>query len=225
MDFEMETGFFVGPGNKLGDPITIDQAEEHIFGMVLMNDWSARDIQKWEYVPLGPFNGKNLGTAISPWVVTMDALAPFVRQGQAQDEPPILPYLKDSKPAAYDIKLHVELQPDGSDERFTLCRTNFLNMYWSMRQQLVHHSSTGCNMRPGDLLGSGTISGTTPDSFGSMLELCWKGTKPIELPNGQVRKFLADGDTVVMTGFCQGEGFRVGFGQCIGKVLPAHALN
>lgn len=224
-DFELETAFFVGPGNDLGEPIPIGEANDHIFGMVLMNDWSARDIQKWEYVPLGPFNGKNFGTTISPWVVTLDALAPFLRAGPSQDEPPILPYLTDSEPSAYDIKLEVSIRPDGSDEVFTLARTNFLNMYWSMKQQLVHHSVGGCNMRPGDLLGSGTISGTTPDSFGSLLELCWKGTKPIPLPNGQERKFLVDGDEVIITGHCQtDDGLRIGFGACAGKVLPAHPL-
>ena len=221
LDFELETAFFVGPGNKLGEPIPIEEANDHIFGMVLMNDWSARDIQKWEYVPLGPFNGKNFATTISPWIVTLDALEPFVRPASVQ-EPEVLPYLKDSSPAAYDIHLEVALQPEGSSEAYPLSHTNFLNMYWSMKQQLVHHAVGGCNMRPGDLLGSGTISGPTPDSYGSMLELCWKGTKPIPLPNGQERRFLVDGDTVIMTGYCQSEdGLRIGFGSCIGKVLPA----
>ena len=186
-----------------------------------MNDWSARDIQKWEYVPLGPFNGKNFATTISPWVVTLAALQPFLRPGPVQ-EPEVLPYLQDAEPSAYDIHLEVAIQPEGAESPFTLAKTNFLNMYWSMKQQLTHHASGGCNMRPGDLLGSGTISGPTPDSFGSMLELCWKGTKPIPLPNGQERRFLVDGDTVIMRGYgLREDGLRIGFGSCSGKILPS----
>mmetsp|Transcript_31465 Transcript_31465/g.88269 ORF Transcript_31465/g.88269 Transcript_31465/m.88269 type:complete len:424 (+) Transcript_31465:60-1331(+) len=220
MDFELEMAFFVGPSNNLGERIKLENADDHIFGVVVMNDWSARDIQKWEYVPLGPFGAKNFGTSISPWIVTLEALEPFRQQGPAQEDPPVLPYLKDDKPGAYDIHLSAAIQtPKGGP--FVVAESNLKHMYWSMRQQLVHHSVTGCNMQSGDLLGSGTISGPTEDSYGSMLEICWKGTKPKELPNGEVRKFLQDGDTVVLDGFCQGDGYRIGFGKCVGKVLPA----
>lgn len=219
LDFELEMAFFVGPGNELGKRISIDDADNHIFGMVLMNDWSARDIQKWEYEPLGPFNAKNFGTTISPWVVTTLALEPFLVQGEPQ-EPAVLDYLKDSSPAFYDIKLQVALKMEDSTTA-VLCDSNARYLYWSNKQQLAHHTVTGCNMRPGDLLASGTISGPTEGSYGSMLELCWRGTKPISLPNGQTRKFLQDGDEVVITGHCQGEGYRVGFGEARGKVLPA----
>ena len=219
-DFELEMAFFVGPGNELGKRITIDKAEDHIFGVVLMNDWSARDIQKWEYQPLGPFGAKNWATTISPWVVTLEALEPFRVAGPKQDEPLPLEYLRDDSPSAYDINLEVALQAPGA-EPFVVCRSNFKYMYWTMKQQLTHHSVTGCNMGAGDLLGSGTISGPTPDSYGSMLEICWKGTNPLTLPNGEQRKFINDGDVVIMRGYCQGNGFRVGFGECVGKLLPA----
>eukprot|EP00007_Cunea_sp_BSH-02190019_P002367 CAMPEP_0174233490 /NCGR_PEP_ID=MMETSP0417-20130205/3510_1 /TAXON_ID=242541 /ORGANISM="Mayorella sp, Strain BSH-02190019" /LENGTH=431 /DNA_ID=CAMNT_0015311707 /DNA_START=67 /DNA_END=1362 /DNA_ORIENTATION=- len=221
LDFELEMAFFVGAGNKLGHPITMEDAENHIFGMVVMNDWSARDIQKWEYVPLGPFLGKNWATSISPWVVTMEALEPFRVQGPAQDEPKPLPYLQQVKPSAYDIDLTVEIIPDGSSDTNVVTRSNFKHLYWPAVSQLVHHSVSGCNMRPGDLLGSGTISGPTEDSRGSMLEISWKGTTPITLKDGTQRKFLLDGDTVVMRGFCQKDGLRIGFGSVSSKVLPA----
>uniref|UniRef100_A0A8C8YTZ7 Fumarylacetoacetase n=1 Tax=Prolemur simus TaxID=1328070 RepID=A0A8C8YTZ7_PROSS len=217
LDLELEMAFFVGPGNRLGEPIPISRAHEHIFGMVLMNDWSARDIQKWEYVPLGPFLGKSFGTTISPWVVPMDALLPFAVRGPEQDPQP-LPYLRHDRPYAFDINLSVALKAAGCAQRPPLCPQH---MYWTMLQQLTHHSVNGCNLRPGDLLASGTISGPEPESFGSMLELSWRGTKAIELGNGQTRKFLLDGDEVIITGHCQGDGYRVGFGQCTGKVLPA----
>ncbi|XP_033725969.1 fumarylacetoacetase-like [Pecten maximus] len=220
LDFELEMAFFTGPANKLGEPITMDNAEDHIFGMVLMNDWSARDIQKWEYVPLGPFLGKNFGTTISPWVVSMDALKPFTVPNMAQSPDP-LPYLQHEEPYSYDINLEVKLKCEGLSQPHVLCRSNFKNMYWTMKQQLVHHTVTGCNTNPGDLLASGTISGKTPDSFGSMLELCWKGTKPIDLGGGLTRKFLQDSDEVIMSGWCENDGVRVGFGTCTGKVLPA----
>jgi len=222
LDFELEMAFFVGPGNELGDRIPIEQAEDHIFGVVVMNDWSARDIQKWEYVPLGPFTAKNFATTISPWVVTMEALEPFRSKSlYPQTEPEPLPYLKDDSAASYDIKLEVNLQSAKMDKPTTICRSNALHLYWTMKQQLVHHAVTGCNMCPGDLLGSGTISGPTPDSYGSMLEICWKGTKPLTLPSGEERRFLADGDTVTLVGYCQGEGYRIGFGECAGQILPA----
>lgn len=223
MDFELEMAFFVGPGNQLGDPISIENAHEHIFGMVLMNDWSARDIQKWEYVPLGPFLAKNMGTTISPWVVTMEALSPFAVDNYVQDPEPF-PYLKHDDKYTYDIQLEVGIKPEGSDHVGTVCRSNFRYMYWTMKQQLSHHTVTGCNVRPGDLLASGTISGPAEDSFGSMLELSWRGSKTVDIGNGASRKFIQDGDEVVMNGFCQGDGYKVGFGKCTGKVLPAHPM-
>uniref|UniRef100_H2NP00 Fumarylacetoacetase n=2 Tax=Pongo abelii TaxID=9601 RepID=H2NP00_PONAB len=220
LDMELEMAFFVGPGNRLGEPIPISKAHEHIFGMVLMNDWSARDIQKWEYVPLGPFLGKSFGTTISPWVVPMEALMPFAVPNPKQDPRP-LPYLCHDEPYTFDINLSVNLKGEGMSQAATICKSNFKYMYWTMLQQLTHHSVNGCNLQPGDLLASGTISGPEPENFGSMLELSWKGTKPIDLGNGQTRKFLLDGDEVIITGYCQGDGYRVGFGQCAGKVLPA----
>ena len=224
MDFELEMGMFVGPGNKLGDPLKIESADEHVFGFVLMNDWSARDIQKFEYVPLGPFTGKNVGTSISPWVVTTAALNPFkCKTSAGVQNPEPLPYLQDPDYRSYDIQLKVELKNEKDvPNPVVLSRSNFKYMYWNHRQQLVHHTVTGCNMRPGDLLGSGTISGTERSMFGSMLEISWKGTNPFDCGNGVQRKFLADGDEVIMSGFCQGEGYKVGFGTCSGKILPAH---
>ena len=221
MDFELEMGFFVGPGNALGEPIPIAEAAEHIFGMVLVNDWSARDIQKWEYVPLGPFLGKNFGTSISPWVVTMDALEPFRCAGPAQDDPEPLDYLKNTGNCAYDIPLEVLLQTERMDAPETIATSNFKYMYWSICQQLAHHTVNGCNAQPGDLLGSGTISGPDKHERGSMLELSWRGTETVELSNGETRKFLADGDTVVMRGHCEADGIRIGFGEVSGKLLAA----
>jgi fumarylacetoacetase len=221
MDFELEMGFFVGPGNALGEPIPIDEAAEHIFGMVLVNDWSARDIQKWEYVPLGPFLGKNFGTSISPWVVTMEAIEPFRCAGPTQDDPEPLDYLKNPGDCAYDISLEVLLQSEKMDAPETIATSNFKYMYWSICQQLAHHTSGGCNAQPGDLLGSGTISGPDKHERGSMLELSWRGTETIELANGEERKFLADGDTVLMRGHCEADGIRIGFGEVSGKLLPA----
>ncbi|KAB0405116.1 hypothetical protein E2I00_016437 [Balaenoptera physalus] len=220
INFSPCQAFFVGPGNKFGEPIPISKAHEHIFGMVLMNDWSARDIQKWEYVPLGPFLGKSFGTTISPWVVPMDALMPFAVPNPEQDPKP-LPYLRHDQPYTFDINLSVTLKGEGMNQAATICRSNFKYMYWTMLQQLTHHSVNGCNLRPGDLLASGTISGPEPESFGCMLELSWRGTRAIELGNGQTRKFLLDGDEVIITGHCQGDGYRIGFGRCAGKVLPA----
>jgi len=221
MDFELEMGFFVGPGNALGEPIPIDEAAEHIFGMVLVNDWSARDIQKWEYVPLGPFLGKNFGTSISPWVVTMDALEPFRCAGPAQDDPEPLDYLKNPGDCAYDIPLEVLLHTEQMDTPETIATSNFKYMYWSICQQLAHHTVNGCNAQPGDLLGSGTISGPDKHERGSMLELSWRGTETVELSNGETRKFLADGDTVIMRGRCEADGVRIGFGEVSGKLIPA----
>lgn len=220
LDFELEMGFFVGEGNTLGEPIPIDRAHEHIFGLVLVNDWSARDIQKWEYVPLGPFLGKSFATTISPWVVTLDALEPFRSEGPRQ-EPEPLEYLRAARPMAYDIALEVALEIDGLAEPQRICRSNFRHLYWNVSQQLAHHTVNGCNTRPGDLMASGTISGSHPDSYGSLLELSWKGTKPLALEGGLTRTFLEDGDRVVMTAWAQGDGYRVGFGEAIGRIRGA----
>uniref|UniRef100_T1DL75 Fumarylacetoacetase n=1 Tax=Crotalus horridus TaxID=35024 RepID=T1DL75_CROHD len=223
LDIELEMAFFVGPGNKLGVPIPIGEAHKHIFGMVLMNDWSARDLQKWEYVPLGPFLGKSFGTTISPWVVTMEALMPFAVPNPIQDPKP-LPYLCDDQPYTFNINLFVAIKGDGMNKPVNICRSNFKHMYWTMKQQLTHHTVNGCNLRPGDLLASGTISGPEPENFGSMLELSWNGTKSIDLGNGQSRTFLQDGDEVIMTGYCQGKSHRIGFGECSGTILPAKTI-
>ena len=219
MDFELEMGFFTGPGNDLGEPIPVEKAHEHIFGFVLVNDWSARDIQKWEYVPLGPFLAKNFATSISPWVVTLDALEPFRTSNPPQDPQP-LPYLQSEGNRAYDIQLEVHLQSEQMEAAHTISRSNFKYLYWDISQQLAHHTITGCNIQPGDLLASGTISGPTPDSYGSMLELTWRGENPIELPTGETRKFLQDGDRLSLTGWSQGDGYRIGFGEVTSKVLP-----
>lgn len=225
MDFELEMGFFIGKGNKMGEPIDIEDANDHLFGAVLLNDWSARDIQKFEYIPLGPFGGKNLGTSISPWVVTIDALEPFTAPTSAkvQSDPVPLAYLQEGENyASYDIKLQVAIQGEGMDAPFVVSRSNYRNMYWTHRQQLTHHTVTGCNMQPGDLIGSGTISGLEQGSFGSLLELCWKGTKPIEFPGGVQRRFLQDGDNCIMSGTCEHpDGYQIGFGTVEGVILPA----
>ncbi|MCH8557823.1 MAG: fumarylacetoacetase [Balneolia bacterium] len=221
VDFELEMGFFVSGGNDLGSTLSMKDVEDHIWGLALVNDWSARDIQKWEYVPLGPFLAKNFGTSISPWIVTPEALKPFRAEGPKQTNPEVLDYLKPERPdLTYDINLEVMLRGENMDKPHKICTSNFKYLYWSMAQQLVHHSITGCNMRTGDLLASGTISGPTEDSYGSMLELSWRGSKPLKFPNGEERKFLQDGDSVILTGWAQGDGYRVGFGNCEGKVLP-----
>ncbi len=224
LDFELETAFIVGVGNPLGVPVPVDEAESRIFGMVLMNDWSARDLQQWEYVPLGPFNAKSFGTSISPWVVTLDALAPFRVPGPVQ-EPDPLPYLRAPGAQAFDIRLEVALRPAGDRHATTLCRSNARHLYWSMAQQLAHHTVSGCNTRVGDLMGSGTISGPEPGSFGSLLELTWNGQSPVVLDGGQTRGFLADGDEVIITGWCQGDGHRIGFGHVSGQILPAPPIR
>lgn len=218
LDFELETGFIVGKSNELGQPVSIDDAPEHIFGMVLLNDWSARDLQQWEYVPLGPFNAKTFGTSISPWVVTMEALEPFRCANTAQ-EPKPLSYLQDKKDNNYDIQLEVVFEVDG--EETVICNTNFKYMYWTMAQQLTHHAISGCNLQIGDLMGSGTISGEEKSSYGSLLELTWNMTEPLTLNNGQVRNFIEDNDTIIMRGHCEKNGIRVGFGEVRGKILPA----
>ena len=218
LDFELETGFIVGKATALGEPIAIEEAENHIFGMVLLNDWSARDIQQWEYVPLGPFNSKTFGTSISPWVVTLEALEPF-RCASLVQEPQPLPYLRENTANNYDIHLQVAIAADGSET--VISNTNFKYMYWSMMQQLTHHTIAGCNVRVGDLMGSGTISGPEKDSRGSLLELTWNTTEPLSLVNGEQRGFLEDGDTLIMRGHCQKDGLRIGFGEVRGTVLPA----
>jgi fumarylacetoacetase len=216
---ELEVGFITYDGNELGDRIDAAEAEERIFGLVLFNDWSARDIQAWEYVPLGPFLGKNFGSSISPWVVTLDALEPFRVKGPKQDPTP-LPYLQLAGAHTFDIALEAGIAtPDGKET--VICRSNFKHLYWSMAQQLAHHTVNGCNVNAGDLMASGTISGDTPDSYGSLLELTWKGTKPLKLHDGTERKFLNDGDTLVMRGHCEKNGVRIGFGEVRGEVLPA----
>lgn len=225
LDFELETAFVVGKPNHIGQPISIDDAWEHIFGMVLLNDWSARDIQKWEYVPLGPFNAKTFASSISPWIVTLDALEPFKTSVPIQ-EPQPLAYLRENKTDnTYDINLSVELITDKSEEATVVCETNFKYMYWSMAQQLTHHTITGCAVQVGDLMGSGTISGPTPESYGSMLEIAWNATKPVTLKGGETRTFIEDGDTVIMKGYSEKDGIRVGFGEVRGKVLPALNFN
>jgi fumarylacetoacetase len=219
LDFELEMAFVVGVGNALGEPIPIEEALDHVFGMVLMNDWSARDIQQWEYIPLGPFNSKTFATSISPWVVTMEALEPFRVEGPIQDPAP-LPYLETEGPQAYDIHLEAALAPAGKAPA-TITRTNFKTMYWSIAQQLAHHTVSGCNTRVGDLMGSGTISGATPDSYGSLLELTRNGAKPLKLPDGAERTFLEDDDQVILSGYAQGKDYRVGFGEVRGKIVGA----
>jgi fumarylacetoacetase len=220
LDFELEIGTFIGPGNPLGRPIPVAEAAQHLFGMVLVNDWSARDIQKWEYQPLGPFLSKNFATSISPWVVTLDALEPFRVAGPPQDPEP-LPYLRSPGDGGYDIHLEVWLQSAQMDRSQRISATSARHLYWSVAQQVAHHTINGCNLRPGDLLASGTISGPSPDSLGSMLELAWKGTRPITLAGGETRVFLQDGDRLTLTGWCQGPGYRVGFGEVTAQVLPA----
>ncbi|CAI9787852.1 unnamed protein product [Fraxinus pennsylvanica] len=218
LDFEMEMAAVVGPGNELGKPVDVNEAADHIFGLVLMNDWSARDIQAWEYVPLGPFLGKSFGTTISPWIVTLDALEPFASDAPKKNPPP-LPYLAEKISKNYDISLQVSVKPAGEEDTCIVTRSNFKHLYWTITQQLAHHTINGCNLRPGDLLGTGTISGPEPESYGCLLELTWNGQKPLSL-GGSTRKFLEDGDEVIFTGCCKGEGYLVGFGTCSGKILP-----
>lgn len=223
VDFELETAFITTDANLMGEPIPVEEAEEHIFGMVLFNDWSARDIQKWEYVPLGPFLAKNFASSISPWIVTMDALEPFRVKGPEQSPTP-LPYLQQKGNKAFDINLEVAIKPEHTAETI-VSRSNFKYMYWSMSQQLAHHTINGCRINSGDMMGSGTISGPTEDSFGSMLELTWGGQKPIQMNDGSERKFINDNDTVIIRGFCQNEQVRVGFGEVSSKLLPAINLK
>lgn len=219
LDFELEVAFITCSETKLGQSVTAKEAEQHIAGLVLFNDWSARDIQQWEYVPLGPFLGKNFGSTISPWVVTLDALEPFRVKGPEQF-PHVLPYLTVDGNRNFDIQLEVFIQPAKS-EATTVSRSNFKYMYWNMCQQLAHHTVNGCNIQVGDVYASGTISGPSPGSYGSMLELTWNGQKPLHMPDGTERKFIEDGDTILINGFAEKEGVRIGFGECRGKILPA----
>lgn len=220
LDLELEVGWFIGPGNERGKSIALENAEEQIFGLVLVNDWSARDIQSWEYQPLGPFLAKSFATSISPWVVPLEALEPFRVAGPDQ-EPEPLPYLRTNKPSSFDIHLEVNLKGEGMKNSKTISTSNFRYLYWSMAQQIAHHTVGGCNLRPGDLLASGTISGPEKEMRGSLLELTWRGTEPIEIENGEQRVWLEDGDQLTITGWCQGEGYRIGFGEVTGRVLPA----
>jgi len=220
LDFELETAFVVGTGNQLGTAVPVGEAEAHIFGLLLLNDWSARDIQSWEYQPLGPFLGKNFVTSLSPWVVTLDALEPFRVPGPAQ-EPSPLPYLQTSLAYHYDITLEVLLQSASAAEPTLISRTNTQHLYWSMAQQLAHHTSNGCNLEVSDLLASGTISGPTPDSLGCLLELTRRGQQPLTLSDGSTRAWLEDSDTVIIRGYAQREGLRIGLGEVRGTVLPA----
>lgn len=219
IDFELEMGFITFDGKPLGQQITTAEAEDHIFGLCLFNDWSARDIQKWEYVPLGPFLAKNFASSMSCWIVTLDALQPFATATPAQ-HPDVLSYLKFEGNKSYDIQLEVAIEIPAQPEK-VVSQSNFKYMYWNMAQQLAHHTVNGCNIRCGDLMGSGTISGPTPDSYGSMLELAWKGTKPIQMPDGSERRFIQDNDTVIMRGYCQNNGVKIGFGEVRSKLLPS----
>lgn len=222
LDFEVEMGFLVGLPSKMGKRIPVAEAHDHIFGLVLMNDWSARDVQKWEYVPLGPFNGKNFATTISPWVITMEALEPFKCAAMEQNCKGVtpLPYLQDPNLTSYDIPITVGIEPEGSELQI-VGATNANNLYWTFTQQLAHHTSTGCPFNSGDLCGSGTISGETEDSYGSMLEINWKGTRSSKMKDGTERKFIHDFDNVVMTAECRNDDVFIGFGECTGKILPA----
>jgi fumarylacetoacetase len=217
LDFELEMAFIVGKNTNLGDTISTSEADDYIFGLMLFNDWSARDIQQWEYVPLGPFLGKNFASTVSPWIVTLEALAPFACEGPEQEKK-VLPYLEYEGKKNYDIQLSVAIHAEGSEEKI-VSQSNFKYMYWNMAQQLAHHTINGCNMNIGDMLASGTISGSRPDSYGSMLEIAWKGTKPVTLSDGKERRFILDGDTVIMRGFAEKDGIRVGFGEASGTVI------
>ena len=223
VDFELEMAFITTDANLLGEPIPVDEAEDYIFGMVLFNDWSARDIQKWEYVPLGPFLAKNFASTISPWIVTMDALQPFKTESPEQSPTP-MKYLQQKDKHTFDINLEVSIQPENATETI-VSKSNFKYMYWTMAQQLAHHTVNGCRVNSGDMMGSGTISGPTSDSFGSMLELSWGGKNPIKLNDGSERKFINDNDTVIMRGYCKNDNVRIGFGECVGKLLPALELK
>ncbi|KAF0194760.1 MAG: fumarylacetoacetase [Bacteroidetes bacterium] len=218
-DFELEMAFVVGKSTQLGESVSAAQAEDYIFGFLLFNDLSARDIQSWEYVPLGPFLSKNFGSVVSPWIVTLEALEPFRVKGPVQD-PEVLPYLRTGGLRNFDIQLEVMIRPDKGEENL-VCSSNFRHMYWNICQQLAHHTVNGCNITTGDLYASGTISGPEPGSYGSMLELTWRGTNPLTLNDGSSRKFIEDHDTMIIRGFCEKDGLRIGFGECKTKALPS----
>jgi fumarylacetoacetase len=221
LDYEVELGAFLGPGNNIGEPIRIAEAENHIGGVCLVNDWSARDIQRWEYQPLGPFLAKNFATSISPWMVTIEALEPF-RVAATRPQEPVLPYLQSDHAATFDIKLEVWLRSSSMQEAVRISRADFSRMYWTLAQMVAHHSSNGCPLRPGDLIASGTVSGPDKENRGCLLEMTWKGSEPLQLPSGEERTFLNDGDEVILTGYCERAGFvRIGLGSCSGIVLPA----
>jgi fumarylacetoacetase len=222
MDFELETAFIIGKNSNLGERISTEQADDYIFGMVLFNDWSARDIQSWEYVPLGPFLAKNFASVVSPWIVTLDALERFRVEGYKQ-EPKVQPYLEYSGNKNVDINLEVSIKPEHGEETI-VSRSNYKYMYWTMEQQLAHHTVNGCNMNVGDMLASGTISGPDEGSYGSMMEITWRGTKPVKMRDGSERKFINDGDSVIIRGYCEKNGVRVGFGECSSTLLPAIAF-
>jgi fumarylacetoacetase len=219
LDIELETAFVIGKSTQMGETVSTDKADDYIFGMLLFNDWSARDIQTWEYVPLGPFLAKNFASTVSPWIVTLEALEPFRAKGYVQD-PKVLPYLSYSGERNLDIQLQVYLKPENGEENL-ICSSNYKYMYWTMEQQLAHHTVNGCNLNAGDLMASGTISGPDPKEYGSMMELTWRGSKPITLKDGTERKFVNDNDTIIIKGHCEKEGMRVGFGECVGTLLPA----
>jgi fumarylacetoacetase len=219
LDFELEVAFVIAKQTELGSSVSTKDADGHIFGLVLFNDWSARDLQKWEYVPLGPFLAKNFGSIASPWIVTLEALEPFKIESPKQ-EPAVLPYLQFEGPKNYDLHLQVDIIT-GAGVCKTVSNSNFKYMYWNMCQQLAHHTVNGCNIQVGDMYASGTISGPTPDSYGSMLEISWQGKNPVAMPDGTERRFIQDNDTVLITGHCEKDGVRIGFGECSGKILPA----
>ncbi|KAG0168659.1 hypothetical protein DFQ28_004569 [Apophysomyces sp. BC1034] len=220
LDIELEVGWFVGTGNELGKRVDIADAQDHIFGMVMVNDWSARDIQAWEYVPLGPFLGKSFGTTISPWIVTLDALEEFLVDGPAQSPEP-LPYLQQKKASAYNINLEVQIKPFESDKFQKVALSNMKYMYWSITQQLAHHTVNGCNLQTGDMCATGTLSGPDQTAYGSLLELTWNGANKITFEDGVERQFLLDGDQVNLVGYCDSvAGYRIGFGDCLGKIAP-----
>jgi len=219
LDFELETAFIIGKQTQMGESISTEKADDYIFGMVLFNDWSARDIQTWEYVPLGPFLAKNFASTMSPWIVTLDALEPFRVEGYKQ-EPKVLPYLEYAGNKNIDINLEVLIQPEKA-EPTTVSESNYKYMYWTAEQQLAHHTINGCNVNVGDMMASGTISGPEKHQFGSMLELTWRGANPIKMKDGSERKFINDNDSVIIKGYCQKNNVRVGFGECKAKLLPA----
>lgn len=223
MDLELEMAMYIGTGNALGEPIKAADAHKYIFGYALFNDWSARDLQKWEYVPLGPFLGKNFGSSVAPWIVTPFALEPFICDGPDQSEVPTLPYLGTNKSGTYDVNLTVDLT-NKEGETITISNSNMKHGYWAASQMLAHHTCNGCNMRPGDMVATGTLSGPDDSSLGCMLEITWQGTRPVKFPSGQERKMLVDGDTITLKGECRKGDLVIGFGTCSGTITPAVPL-